>query len=170
MGRLDAPGTGPEQGFMRGWDCHFLSTSCLKIPIGISRLSGSSAHGRFDSDVDFTDSKLGAIFNATDPNLTAFKARRGKLIQYHGWSDPDISPLNSVNYYESVVKLIGGNSVHGMLRRRTFTGCSWCRECSIVAADREHPFSIWWNRWSNGSNTASAPDKIIASHATRRQS
>jgi feruloyl esterase len=58
----------------------------------------------FDSDIDYTDAKLGALFNAVNPDLSQFKARGGKLIHYHGWSDPDITPLNSINYYESVVK------------------------------------------------------------------
>lgn len=61
----------------------------------------------FDSDVDFTDDKLGAIFNNMNPDLTAFRAHGGKLIQYHGWADPDISPLNSINYYQSVSERIG---------------------------------------------------------------
>ena len=43
----------------------------------------------------------------------------GKLIHYHGWSDPDITPLNSINYYESVVKAQGGDAnglaKHGVL-------------------------------------------------------
>ena len=34
------------------------------------------------------DQKLAAIVNATDSNLSAFRARGEKLIQYHGWSDP----------------------------------------------------------------------------------
>jgi feruloyl esterase len=61
----------------------------------------------FDSDVDFTDAKLGPIFNNMNPDLSAFQSHGGKLLQYHGWSDPDISPLNSVNYYQSVEKTMG---------------------------------------------------------------
>ena len=41
-----------------------------------------------------------ALFNAVNPDLSQFRARGGKLIHYHGWSDPDITPLNSVNYCE----------------------------------------------------------------------
>ena len=38
-----------------------------------------------------------------DPDLSAFEARGGKLIHYHGWSDPGVPPMNSVRYYETVV-------------------------------------------------------------------
>ena len=66
----------------------------------------------FDSDIDYLDAKLGALFNAINPDLSAFKARGGKLIQYHGWSDPDITPLNSINYYESVQKTMGPSTAN----------------------------------------------------------
>ena len=45
-----------------------------------------------------------------NPDIKAFQANGGKLIQYHGWSDPDISPLNSVNYYQSVLETMGTNT------------------------------------------------------------
>jgi feruloyl esterase len=47
----------------------------------------------------------------TDPDLQAFKAHGGKLLIYHGWNDGGtggaISPLNSVNYYSSVLEKMG---------------------------------------------------------------
>ena len=48
---------------------------------------------------------VGASDDATNPDLSAFAAHGGKLIQYHGWVDPVVPPLNSVNYFESVVAL-----------------------------------------------------------------
>jgi len=56
----------------------------------------------FDSDVHFGDSKAGPILNSTSPDLRSFRAEGGKLLQYHGWGDAAISPLNSVEYYENV--------------------------------------------------------------------
>jgi feruloyl esterase len=49
------------------------------------------------------DAKYAPILAATSPDLRAFRARGGKLIQYHGWDDQLITPLFSVDYYESVV-------------------------------------------------------------------
>jgi feruloyl esterase len=59
---------------------------------------------RFDKDV--TNKEL----NAMDSNLQAFRDHGGKLIQYHGWSDPQISPASSPIYYKSVVSKTGSSS------------------------------------------------------------
>ena len=48
----------------------------------------------------------GRTFDAFDPDLSRFRQRGGKLILYHGWNDPSISPLNTINYYERVVSLL----------------------------------------------------------------
>jgi feruloyl esterase len=60
-----------------------------------------------DSDVELVDAALGPILNNINPDLAAFRSGGGKLIQYHGYSDPDISPLNSINYYQSVEQKMG---------------------------------------------------------------
>lgn len=74
----------------------------------------------FDNDIQITEDKVASIFNATDPNLGPFRAHGGKLIHYHGWSDPDIPPMNSVNYYESVVKAMNGNRSGGLRDTQEF--------------------------------------------------
>jgi feruloyl esterase len=61
----------------------------------------------FDKDVALTDKVDNGLLNATDPNLKEFFAHGGKLLMYHGWNDQLITPLNSVNYYQSVVKKMG---------------------------------------------------------------
>jgi feruloyl esterase len=61
----------------------------------------------FDSDVKTADDKTAGILNSTDPDLAKFKARGGKLIQYHGWGDAAIPPQNSIDYFESVQSVMG---------------------------------------------------------------
>jgi feruloyl esterase len=56
----------------------------------------------FDSDVEFGDRKAGVVLNSNSPDLRSFRARGGKLIQYHGWGDAAISPFSSIDYYEKV--------------------------------------------------------------------
>ncbi len=41
--------------------------------------------------------------NATNPDLSAFRERGGKMIIYSGWSDAAISGLSVVGYYEDVL-------------------------------------------------------------------
>jgi feruloyl esterase len=63
-----------------------------------------------DRDTSLIDMKAGFI-DAVNPDLSAFRARGGKLLIYHGWSDGGsggaISPENSVNYYSSVLARMG---------------------------------------------------------------
>lgn len=63
----------------------------------------------FDANMT-TALKAGGAIDGTDANLKKFFDRGGKIVQYHGWSDPQISSRSSVTYYENVVKTNGGLS------------------------------------------------------------
>jgi feruloyl esterase len=62
----------------------------------------------FTTDVQFFDDKLAGIINSNHPDLSAFRARGGKLIMWQGWTDTTLEPHNSVNYYNSVIAVTGG--------------------------------------------------------------
>ncbi len=81
----------------------------------------------FDKDVAITDTKLASILNSTNPDLRQFKAHGGKLIQYHGWADSAIAPLNSIHYYQSVVSRMGGvKNIQSFYRLYMVPGMSHC--------------------------------------------
>jgi feruloyl esterase len=46
---------------------------------------------------------LDAVFNTSSRDLDPVKAERGKVIQYHGWDDPNNPPLDAVGFFQSVV-------------------------------------------------------------------
>lgn len=48
-----------------------------------------------------------SLLDATDPDLSRFKARGGKILSYVGWADPALNPLMTVGYYESVTSKMG---------------------------------------------------------------
>ena len=63
------------------------------------------SYATMDMELDVAEAqrRIGHIVNSTDPDLGRFHSRGSKLIQYHGWNDPLISPYNSIDYYESVI-------------------------------------------------------------------
>jgi feruloyl esterase len=60
----------------------------------------------FARDVELTDQKVASILNSTNPDLRRLRARGAKIIMYHGWEDGAIAPVNTVNYYETVVRAV----------------------------------------------------------------
>jgi Tannase and feruloyl esterase len=64
--------------------------------------------------------------DATNPDLTPLAKRGGKLIMYHGWNDPAISPWNSIAYYENVQKAMGPEKAASFLRLYMAPGMEHC--------------------------------------------
>jgi tannase/feruloyl esterase len=67
------------------------------------------------TDPAYVDSKmvvpgqtLASVLNSIDPDLSQFRADGGKLIQYHGFSDPEVPPETSIDYFESVANFPDG--------------------------------------------------------------
>ena len=65
--------------------------------------------------------------DARNPDMKAFFARGGKLLMYHGWADPQITPLNAISYFDQVVKASGGASkVNASFRLFVAPGMAHC--------------------------------------------
>jgi feruloyl esterase len=122
-----------------------------------------------DETVQTNDAQLARILNATDPNLMAFKARGGKLILYHGWNDPAISALNTINYYTSVVNRMGARETDAFVKLYMVPGMQHCgrgpgpdsfgQNGPTESADPQHNIQSALEQWVE---KAIAPSSIIA--------
>jgi feruloyl esterase len=64
---------------------------------------------QFDLDRDPARlATMSAVYDADSGDLAAFKARGGKLLLYHGWADPIVTPWATLEYYAALEKRFGG--------------------------------------------------------------
>ena len=55
------------------------------------------------SDLYRESRRISAMYDADDPDISKFGARKAKLILWHGWADPALNPLETIKYYERVL-------------------------------------------------------------------
>lgn len=117
----------------------------------------------FDFDKDNTryEKPENLIMNATDPNLKKFFGHGGRLLIYHGWNDPVVSPYMTVKYFKSVQDSLGGAAkVANNIRLFMMPGMAHC-------SGGEGPNTFdkigALDRWVEEGK---APLSIVASHST----
>ena len=107
--------------------------------------------------------KFRSIYDATNPDLRRFKKAGGRLLMWHGWSDPHISPLNSIAYYSAVQKLLGEQQAKQFVRLFLFPGLYHCGGGDgLFQFDVLTPLMAW-------VEGGQAPERIVASHNTTPQ-
>jgi feruloyl esterase len=121
-----------------------------------------------DRDTKAGDDKQSRNLNATDPNLSRFRERGGKLILYHGWSDAAIAPQNAINYYDSVAAKMGAQQTATFVRLFMVPGMQHCGggsgansfgQFSVSSGDPDRDMDAALERWvENGV----APERIVA--------
>ena len=71
----------------------------------------------YDSDWTLANKpEIAAIMNASDPDMSAFAKRGGKLLVVGGWADTGTAPGGSVDYYKSVVRKMGEKQTRDFFR------------------------------------------------------
>ncbi|KAF1052892.1 MAG: Mono(2-hydroxyethyl) terephthalate hydrolase [Stenotrophomonas maltophilia] len=102
---------------------------------------------------------LHALYDASNPDLSAYAKRGGKLIIWHGWADPHISPLNSIAYHEALERQLGSKRVASFERLYLLPGVHHCNGGEGPdQLDLLTPMMSWVER-------DQAPQAIIATQA-----
>jgi hypothetical protein len=130
-----ATGNGPVGGYV-SWQTG-TARQTLPFGAGASRawMYGSGAIAYFvlrDGSADPTGfrpeahaervSEISGLMDATDPDLTAFRSRGGKLVISEHLADYAQSPYAGVDYYRSVVSKMGQDAADDFLRLYTTPG------------------------------------------------
>jgi feruloyl esterase len=111
----------------------------------------------YDKDMETLTKKFGPMLDAVDPDLRPLQRSGGKMILYHGLSDPDISALNSIHYYEQVQSTVG-KSTPDFVRLFLVPGMQHCGSGpGATAFDGVAALEKW-------VEDGVAPTRIIASH------
>jgi feruloyl esterase len=103
------------------------------------------------------------LFDMVNPDLRPFKARGGKMIHYHGWADTALTPLMSINYYESVMKLMGEKETKEFYKLYMIPGMFHCGG-GVGCFDRNGDIVKLVNAIAAWVEKGTAPEAIVGSH------
>ena len=164
-GSLVYPGHSP--GFESAWRIPvpgaMMNPLFADMPRYVGRQDANWDVMSFDLDTDLALAVKNAGFiEASDPDLSRFKARGGKLLLYHGWADPGPAPENTINYQSAVIKTLGGGTQDDWLRLFLMPGVGHCG--GGVGPD-EADFLGALERWRDAGI---APDRIVATRGAGR--
>ena len=116
----------------------------------------------FNLDRDLPKLKtMTEILSPLDPDLRPYMKHGGKLIIYHGWSDPGISSAGTVAYYNTMTQKVGGvKEAESFSRLYMIPGMHHCG-----GGPGPNTFDML-TTLENWVEKGQAPGGVLASHAT----
>jgi feruloyl esterase len=122
----------------------------------------------FDRDVKAADDKIGAVMNDGSTDLKELRASGAKLILWHGWADPLISPLHTVEYYKKLARSFapGADEATATARLSDFARlflAPGVYHCGGGPGPNSFDLVGALDQWVEHG---AAPDRLIAAHLT----
>jgi feruloyl esterase len=111
------------------------------------------------TDVDLAEKLDNGLLASNNFDLKPFFDRGGKLLMYHGWADPQVTPQNSIIFYKNVLSTVG-KSAENSIALFMLPGVSHC--AGGPGPDRFDKMAAI-SQWVEQGQT---PARIVASHLT----
>lgn len=119
---------------------------------------GTGGLASFDFDQDPPKlAPLAATYNSDNPDMSGFRDGGGKLILWHGFSDPLITPFATIDYYEQGLAQMGGlDAVQSWYRFFLLPGVYHC-------SGGPGPGTVdWYGAITTWVETGTAPQRLVA--------
>lgn len=114
----------------------------------------------FDRDLAYADAKMSFLVSK-DADLSGFRRRNGKLLLYHGWADPSVPPLGTIDYLRRVEQKMGGaGDMSEFVRLFMIPGMG---HCGGGAGPNRFDGLAALDAWVTSGQ---APSRIVATHST----
>lgn len=111
----------------------------------------------FDTDPPAL-AEMAKVYNADNPDMSAFRDIGGKLILWHGLADPLITPMADIDYYEDSLRVMGGlGAVQAWYRMFLLPGVGHC-------SGGPGPGSVdWYDAIVKWVEIGTPPSQVVAS-------
>ena len=135
----------------------------MGLPAILARFDGPT--GIANRNIRFTTAEFryltqtSPIIDSTDPDLSRFAARGGKLIMWEGWDGTGSTPFGTLTYYDAVVRYLGQRATDQFLKLYMIPGVyHGGGRPTPATADYLTPLMAWQQQ-------GVAPNRIVTSFA-----